>query len=157
QELSQGHPLLGADIGGARGHAARIVVCRSQTAGVYLRFPRRDTPSIYFRPMEHVLVPGRFRAGPGLLGLLHASLLRRSIPKIPAPPPDTDRLDLPPARETVGMPAQAISTSTSVSGLVASCAGGLAMEADSSTPYQSSIATGVPRRFSDEVFDGRQP
>src|SRR6187200_3550009 len=25
------------------------------------------------------------------------------------------------------------------------------------TPYQSSIATGVPPRFSDEVFDPRQP
>jgi hypothetical protein len=53
---------------------------------------------------------------------------------------DTDEFDLPPADETVGdmirIPggahAEAINTSTSVSGLVASGAGGLAIEADSS-------------------------
>jgi hypothetical protein len=53
---------------------------------------------------------------------------------------DTDQFDLPSADETVGdmirIPgsahAEAINTSTSVSGLVASGAGGLAMEADSS-------------------------
>ena len=91
-------------------------------------------------PVQNVVVLGRFRAGPGLLGLLHATLLRRSIPQITVSSSDTDQFDLPPADETVGdmiripggMHAEAINTSTSVSGLVASCAGGLAMEADSS-------------------------
>jgi hypothetical protein len=54
--------------------------------------------------------------------------------------PGTDRFDLPLADETVGdmirIPggthAEAIATLTSVSGLVASCGGGLAMEANSS-------------------------
>jgi uncharacterized RmlC-like cupin family protein len=53
---------------------------------------------------------------------------------------DTDQFDLPSADERVGdmiripggVHAKAINISTSVSGLVASRAGGLAMEADSS-------------------------
>jgi len=83
---------------------------------------------------------GQFWAGPGLLGLLHATSLRRSIPQITLWLSDTDQFDLPSADETVGdmiripggVHAEAINISTSVSGLVASRAGGLAMEADSS-------------------------
>jgi hypothetical protein len=53
---------------------------------------------------------------------------------------DTVQLDLPPADDPVsdvirisgGVHAEAIKYSTSVSGLVASCAGGLAIEANSS-------------------------
>ena len=81
-----------------------------------------------------------FWGSPGLLGLLHVTLLRRSIPQMTVSSPDTDQFDLPPADETVGYMiritggahAEAINTSTNVSGLVASCAGGLAIEADSS-------------------------
>jgi hypothetical protein len=80
-----------------------------------------------------------FWGGPGLLGLLHVTLLRRSIPQMIVSS-DTDQFDLPPADETVGymirIPggthAEAINTSTNVSGLVGSCAGGSAIEADSS-------------------------
>ena len=88
-------------------------------------------------PVQNVVV---LRAGPGLLGLLHVTLLRRSIPQMTVSSSDTDQFDLPPADDPVsdmiripgGTHAEAINTSTSVSGLVASCAGGLAMEADSS-------------------------
>ena len=81
-----------------------------------------------------------FWGSPGLLGLLHVTLLRRSIPQMTVSSSDTVQLGLPPADETVsdmiripgGTHAEAINTPTSVSGLVASCAGGLAMEADSS-------------------------
>jgi hypothetical protein len=70
---------------------------------------------------------------------LHVTPLRRSIPQITVSSSDTDQLDLPPADETVGdmigipggMHAEAFNTSTSVSDLVVSCAGGLAIEADS--------------------------
>jgi hypothetical protein len=91
-------------------------------------------------PVQNVVVLGQFWAGPGLLGLLHATSLRRSIPQITLWLSDTDQFDLPSADETVGdmiripggVHAEAINISTSVSGLVASRAGGLAMEADSS-------------------------
>jgi len=91
-------------------------------------------------PVQNVVVLGQFWASPGLLGLLHTTSLRRSIPQISVLSSDTDPFDLPPADVTVGdmirIPsgahAEAINTSTSPSGLVASCAGGLAMEADSS-------------------------
>jgi hypothetical protein len=81
-----------------------------------------------------------FWGGPGILGLLHTTSLRRSIPLITLWLSDADQFDLPSADETVGdvirilgaMHAEAIDISASVSGLVASCAGGLAMEADSS-------------------------
>jgi hypothetical protein len=90
--------------------------------------------------VQNVVVLGQLWAGPGLLGLLHATSLRRSIPQITLWLSDTDQLDLPSADETVGdiiripggVHAEAINISTSVSGLVASRAGGLAMEADSS-------------------------
>ena len=70
---------------------------------------------------------------------MHVTPLRRSIPQITVSSSDTDELDLPPADETVGdmiripdgMHAEAFNTSTSVSDLVVSCAGGLAIEADS--------------------------
>jgi hypothetical protein len=88
--------------------------------------------------VQNVVVLGQFWAGPGLLGLLHATSLRRSIRQITLWLSDTDQFDLP--SETVGdmiripggVHAEAINISTSVSGLVASRAGGLAMEADSS-------------------------
>ena len=66
---------------------------------------------------------GAIRAGPRLLGPLHVTPLRRSIPQITVSSSDTDQLDLPPADETVGdmiripggMHAEAFKTSTSVS------------------------------------------
>ena len=139
EELPQGHPLLGADFGRARGGAALIAVCRSQAAGA-LPAARYARLCSYFRQMEMCWFWLNSAQGPGLSGLLHATLLRRSIPQMTVSSPGTDRFDLPLADETVGdmirIPggthAEAIATSTSVSGLVASCAGGLAMEANSS-------------------------
>ena len=73
------------------------------------------------------------------MGLLHAILLRRSIPQTTVSSADRHQLDVPPADEAVGdmiripggMHAEAFNTSTSVLDLVVSCAGGLAIEADS--------------------------
>ena len=52
--------------------------------------------------MQNVVVLGQFWAGPGLVELLHATSLRRSIPQMTLSLSDTDQFDLPSADETVG-------------------------------------------------------